>query len=71
MNETSPGVVVGTPHYIPPEQLRGESPAERWDLWAVAVVAYEMLTGAFPFATASGDWRRNLLSARLLGPLLR
>ena len=66
MNETGPGVVVGTPHYISPEQLRGESPNERSDLWALAVVAYEMLTGAYPFATTAGDWRQNLLSARVI-----
>jgi serine/threonine protein kinase len=33
-----------------PEQRRGDAPAETWDLWALAVVAFEMLTGTHPFA---------------------
>jgi eukaryotic-like serine/threonine-protein kinase len=42
-----------------PEQLNGEHPAVSWDLWAIAVVAYEALTGALPFpARSSADWRR-------------
>jgi serine/threonine protein kinase len=45
-----------------PEQLTGENPAVSWDLWAIAVVAYEALTGALPFpAHSSEDWRRAVL----------
>ncbi len=47
---TTAGVLVGTLRYMAPEQLRGGTPAESWDLWALAIVAYEMLIGAYPFA---------------------
>ena len=46
---TLDGVLVGTPRYMAPEQLRGEPPSTAWDLWALAVIAFEMLTGAHPF----------------------
>jgi tRNA A-37 threonylcarbamoyl transferase component Bud32 len=45
------GVIVGTPRYMAPEQLRGEGPSVTWDIWALTTVAYEMLTGSHPFAT--------------------
>jgi serine/threonine-protein kinase len=42
--------LLGTPRYMAPEQLRGEEPSITWDLWALAIVAHEMLTGVHPFA---------------------
>jgi len=46
---TGVGVVLGTPSYMAPEQLRGEEVQLTWDLWAMAIVTYEMLTGRHPF----------------------
>ena len=54
---TATGAVVGTVGYMAPEQLRGGAPHTSWDLWALAVVAYEILSGGRPFAEASAlDW---------------
>lgn len=51
---TASGVVVGTLAYMSPEQLDGGAAAPAWDLWSLAVIAYEMLSGAHPFGTAVG-----------------
>ena len=48
--DTITGVVVGTMKYMSPEQLRGRSASPRWDLWALAVIAYEALCGCAPFS---------------------
>jgi tRNA A-37 threonylcarbamoyl transferase component Bud32 len=47
--DTITGVVVGTMKYMSPEQLRGRLASPRWDLWALAVIAYEALCGCAPF----------------------
>lgn len=48
--DTGTGMLVGTLQYMSPEQLRGDAATPAWDLWALAVMAYETLTGAHPYA---------------------
>jgi eukaryotic-like serine/threonine-protein kinase len=50
-HETTMGVLLGTRQYMAPEQLRGESPDPSWDVWALALITHEMLTGYHPFAS--------------------
>ncbi|HWB29439.1 MAG TPA: protein kinase [Vicinamibacterales bacterium] len=50
MHQTRADVRLGTPAYMAPEQMRGDEPQPAWDLWALGVVAFEMLTGDVPFA---------------------
>jgi predicted Ser/Thr protein kinase len=53
VHATLPGVLVGTPAYMAPEQLTGERVDARADVFALGVVLYEWITGRHPF-NASG-----------------
>jgi serine/threonine-protein kinase len=46
---TEPGAVIGTAHNMAPEQVRGERPDERADIYALGVLLFQLLTGQYPF----------------------
>ena len=67
-HHTRTGVVVGTLQYMSPEQLGGDPIDGRSDLYALACILYEMLTGEPSFAGATIEAR---LQGRLAGDPLR
>ena len=62
---TASGTSIGTPGYMAPEQFSGESVDARSDVYALAVVGYEMLAGTPPF---TGPSPQAVLTAHLTTP---
>ena len=58
---TAPGMRIGTPAYMPPEQLRGERVDARGDIFAWGVVMFELLTGEVPYPESTDADERTLL----------
>jgi serine/threonine-protein kinase len=48
---TTPGVAVGTPEYMAPEQAFGARPKPAFDIYAIGVLLFELLTGSPPFVS--------------------
>ena len=61
---TATGIILGTPEFMSPEQIRGRPIDARSDIYALAIVAFEMFTGKLPFAGRSAQ---EMMIARLRG----
>ena len=62
VQKTQMGARIGTPEYMSPEQAQGMTVDLRSDLYAAALVFYEMLTGQLPF---TGTTELDILAARV------
>lgn len=63
--DTVGGNTFGTAAYLSPEQATGHNVTPQSDVYALACVAYELLTGATPFADTAGADRQALVNAHL------
>lgn len=62
---TGTGLVIGTPRYMSPEQIRGNQVGPQADLYALGIILFEMLVGQTPF---QGDTASALMMAQVKTP---
>ncbi len=60
---TKTGALLGTPHYVSPEQVLGKDVDAATDVFATGVILFQMLTGRYPY---DGNTLMEILSSRLL-----
>jgi serine/threonine protein kinase len=65
---TATGIVLGTPEFMSPEQIRGKSLDPRSDVFALGVLGFELLTGRLPF---EGNTAQETMLAHLTGQPIR
>lgn len=53
MRATQEGIVLGTPHFMSPEQIQGEKVDASTDIYSLGIIMYEMVTGQLPFNAKS------------------
>jgi serine/threonine-protein kinase len=61
---TAAGIVLGTPEFMSPEQIRGRDLDARSDIYSLGLLAFEMFAGRLPF---DGESAQELQIARLRG----
>jgi serine/threonine-protein kinase len=59
---TATGIILGTPEFMSPEQLRGKPLDARTDVYSLSLMTFEMLTGTLPFA---GRTPQEMMISRL------
>lgn len=47
--------IIGTPHYMAPEVIRGKGYSFFVDLWSIGIIAFEFMCGFLPFGENSDD----------------
>ncbi len=62
---TQPGTLLGSPHYISPEQARGERADARSDIYSTGAMLYEMVTGHTPFGRSGASSAYAVIAAHL------
>jgi serine/threonine-protein kinase len=65
---TGTGMIIGTPHYMAPEQAKGQQVDGRADQYSMGVVGYRMITGQLPFG---GDSVHTILYKHIFEPAPR
>src|SRR5574341_793427 len=63
--QTASGVIIGTPAYMSPEQVKGDPADARSDIYSLGIMLYEMLAGVLPF---EGDTQASILIKHINQP---